>query len=293
MLQASSGRRGLLPVALCVATMLAAACALAGTGTDPDQSTFVPGTSLVGQGNVQVELGVAQAKDGDGTSYMRAWTTPMLLRIGTPSTYEFRVQTNAYKRLRTYSAVESGMGDLTLGFKAAVPQNMNQNMSIAFVGQAAVPSGSETLNNHGFRPEVQLIGKLQMPNSNSLGAIAGLKYDMDQNDTRYKSATLAGNASHTWNAKWASYVEGGIEPWTNASRGGKNLMVNVGSSWCPMPASQLNATVGFGLKDNDTNLAWTVGYSRRFSPSAIKTYGHKQDKDDSSKTPSASSEDGK
>lgn len=294
--QASTGRRGLLRAALCVAAVVSAFAApsafAAGTGTDPDMPTFVPNAAVVGQGDIQFETGVTRTQDGDGSALLRMWSTPTLLRFGMPSNYEIRIQTNAFNRVRTYSTVNNGMGDLSLGFKAAIPQTMNPNMSLAVVAQAAFPSGSDKINNHGFRPEAQFMGQIQLPNANTIGGVVGLRYDMDQNDERYKSGVIAANFGHTWNPQWTSYLEAGVRPWLNARRGGKNAMYGIGSAWRPMPATQLNATVGFGVKENDTDLAWTIGVSRRFTPSTM-SFSHKQDQKQDGQTPSATSEDGK
>src|SRR5262245_59375995 len=114
--RSSLGRRGPLCGTLIVVALtatLAAAAALAGpvsTDTEPlsDLRGFVPTTLLVGEGNLQLETSVSRVQDGDGTTFSRVWTTPTVVRFGMPN-YEVRVQTNAFARVRTYTAVNNGM----------------------------------------------------------------------------------------------------------------------------------------------------------------------------------------
>jgi hypothetical protein len=297
---AYTGRRGLFRASLCVAAVVTACAATAAFADEnpfagSDNATFVPGTGIVATGNVQVETGLSRTQDGDGTSSLRVWSTPTLLRFGSNTgRYEFRVQTNAYNRVRTYGAVTNGMGDVTAGAKWAVPQNWDKDLSLAVTAQAAFPSGTKTINNRGVRPEVVATAQWQMPNANTFGAVAGAKYDMDQLDNRYKSAQLAANFGHTWNTQWSSYVQGGVRPWVSNRRGGKNVMYGLGTAWRPLPATQLNATVGFGLRDNDTDLQYSVSFARSFHPQ-LGTWAHNTTKqqDAQPQTPSASSDDGK
>ena len=294
--QASLLRRGRAFSAFGVAALLAvfaAPVAFAGnTGTSADMPTFVPGATLVGQGNIQVEAGLANTRDGSGTALMRTWSTPALLRFGMPN-YEIRLQSDAYSRVRTYSAVNNGIGDMTLGIKANVPQTLDPDIALAVVLQAAMPSGSAKVKSNGVRPEAQFIGQWNLPNSNSLGGVIGLRSDVDTNNERYKSGLVGANFGHTWNPQVTTYAEMAIKPWQNARRGGKNLMYDLGAAWRPMPATQLNATVGFGVKENDTDMAWTVGVSRGFRPPSMTSFSHKQDDKKPVETPSATTEDGK
>jgi len=294
--QAYTGRRGLFRASLCVAAVVTACAASAAfaddTFTGSDVSTFVPATGIVGEGDVQLETGVSHMHDGTGSSMLRVWSTPMLLRFGAKG-YEVRVQTDAFNRVRTNSAVTNGMGDMTAGAKFAVPQNWDKDLSFAVVAQAAFPSGTKTINNRGVRPEVYATAQWNMPNANTFGAVAGFKYDMDQLNYRYKSAQLAASFGHSWNSKWSSYVQGGVRPWLSTLRGGKNLVYGLGTAWRPMPATQLNASVGFGAKDNDTDVQWTVAISRGFHPQ-LGTWAHNEPKPETQpETPSASTDDGK
>ena len=64
---------------------------------------------------------------------------------------------------------------------------------------------------------------------------------------------------------------------------------DVGTS---LPGTQLDATTGWGIKDNDTDFQWKLGFSRRFrapSPGAMT----KKDEQPPVETPSATTEDGK
>ena len=297
--QVSLGRRGLLCSALCLATLVlafAAPLALAGssgnsTPIGPDLPGAIGTPTLVGQGNMQVETSVAGTQDGDGTAYTRVWSTPTLLRFGMPN-YEIRVTAAPYSRVRTYSEVNTGRADMTLGIKGVVPQNWDKDLALAVLVQAGLPSGSAEIKNKGVRPELQLVGSWQLANQNVVGAIAGVRSDVDNNDERYPTGVLGMNFTHTWNAAFTTYGEVAARQIRAASRGGKNIMYGLGTGWRAWPATQIDATAGWGLKDNDTDMHFTLGVSRRFHPPSPGQWGHKPDTE-TVETPSATTEDGK
>jgi hypothetical protein len=297
--QVSLGRRGLLGVALGLATLVlafAAPVAFAGPSTDlssidPDLAGSVATTSLVGQGDVQVETSVSRIQDGTGTAFSRVWSTPTLLRFGMPN-YEIRLATQAYSRVRTFSSVANGMSDVTLGLKGVIPQAWNRDLSLAVMVQAGLPSGSQQLRSNGVRPEVQFVGAWTLPNQNLVRAIAAARSDVDVNDERHPAGMLNMNFTHTWNPQFLTYGELGARQIRGAWRGGKDVMYGLGAGWRPIAGTQLDATAAWGLKRNDTDVAFTLGVSRRFHPPMPAQWGHKHD-DKTESTPSASTEDGK
>lgn len=297
--QISLGRRGplcgtLLIVALNAA--LAANGALAGPvgiDTEPlsDLRGFVPTTLLVGEGNLQVETSVSRVQDGDGASFTRVWTTPTVVRFGMPN-YEVRVQTDAFARVRTYSAVNSGMADVGVGIKGVVPQTIHPDLSLAVVLQAAFPSGSSAIKNNGVRPSLELISQWRLQDNQTLGGLAGVRSDIDANDTRFATGLAGVNYSYTWSPQFDAHAEFAAREIRSETRGGNNLMYDVGGSWRAWPATQLNASVGWGLEQDDTDVAWTIGVSRRFRPPVPGAMGRKDDQNPEEDPPSATTEDG-
>lgn len=305
--QVSLGRRGLLCGALSLAMLVlafAAPLALADSASntisiDPDLPGTVGSTTLVGEGNVQVETSLARTQDGSGTAFMRAWSTPTLLRLGMPN-YEVRLSTDAYSHVRTYNSLNTGVSDVTLGLKGVVPQTLDKDLSLSVIVQAGLPSGAQQVRNKGVRPELQFVGAWQLPNQNSIGAVAGVRSEVDFNDQRFPTGVLGMDFTHTWNPVFSTYAEVAARQIRGASRGGKNMMWALGAGWRAMQGTQLDATAGWGLKDNDTDMAFTLGISRRFHPPAPGQWSHKQEQKQEQKpdqttqtTPSATTEDGK
>jgi hypothetical protein len=296
--QVSFGRRGVRTGALCLAALLAVAApaALADTaGIDPDfrsdQRGFVPSTGLAGEGNVQVETGVAGLQDGTGSASLDAWSTPTVLRFGMPSNYEVRLQSAAYSHVRTPSTVNSGMSDLMVGIKTIVPQSYAHQVSLAALIQATFPSGSSQIKSNGVRPEFQLIGEWRLPNATSIGGVAGMRSDVDVNDNRYPTGVLGMNLNHTWSERFDTYAEFTGREIRTAQYGGKNMVWGLGGAWHALPSTQINASVGWGLKDNDTDTAWAIGITQRFRPPTPGALTHKHSPK-TDETPSASTEDG-
>lgn len=298
--QVSLGRRGLWSGAICLVALsvaFAAPAALADpAGNDPvmnsDQRGFVPTSGLAGEGNIQVETGVSGAEDGTGTSSTTAWSTPTVLRFGMPNNYEIRLQSAAYSHVHTSSATTAGMADLMVGMKTILPQTYVRQVSLAALIQATFPSGSEQLKNNGVRPEFQLIGQWRLPNDNAISGFAGLRSDVDQTDnSRYPTGMLGVNYSHTWSSRFDTYAEVAGREIRTAQYGGKNMMWDVGGAWRALPTTEINGLIGYGLKDNDTDMTWKIGISQRFRPPAPGALSHKEPKK-TDETPSATTEDG-
>ncbi len=299
MYNVSHERHGAMRRALGLALLmgsLAATVALAGPSgessvTEPDFASDVPGTALIGEGNVQLEANVARASDGKGTEMTRAWSTPTLVRLGMPN-YEFRVQSAGYSRLRTYNSVDNGMSDFSVGVKGVLPQTYDRDLSVAVVLQAGLPGGSSQFKQKGVRPEFQLISAWQLPNANSVAGVAGISSEVDNNGDRFANGILGVNFAHSWNPRVSTYTEVAGREIRSASRGGKNLQWSLGGAWKALPGTQLNASAAWGLKDNDTDFAWKLGVSRRFRPPSPGSMSKKEEAQPE-QTPSATTEDGK
>lgn len=299
MYNVSHKRHGAMRRALGLALLmgsLAATVALAGPSgessvTEPDFASDVPGTALIGEGNVQLEANVARASDGKGTEMTRAWSTPTLVRLGMPN-YEFRVQSAGYSRLRTYNTVDNGMSDFSVGVKGVLPQTYDRDLSVAVVLQAGLPGGSSQFKQKGVRPEFQLIGAWQLPSANSVAGVAGISSEVDNNGDRFANGILGVNFAHSWNPRVSTYTEVAGREIRSASRGGKNLQWSLGGAWKALPGTQLNASAAWGLKDNDTDFAWKLGVSRRFRPPSPGSMSKKEEAQPE-QTPSATTEDGK
>ena len=241
---------------------------------DADLRGVVPTVSLVGQGNVQVETGVAADQEASGHHLLRTWSTPTLLRFGMPN-YELRIQSDAYSHVRTYSAVKTGMSDLAFGFKGLVPQSLDPRLSVAVLLQAAFPNGSSQIRNNGVRPEFDLVGEWQLPRANTVGGLAGLRSDVDSHRKHFRTGIVGLNFVHAWNARFSSTTELAAREIRTASHGGKNVVWNFGAAWRAIPGTQLNARAGWGLTGMDTDWAWTVGVSTRFRPPDPSAMAHR------------------
>src|SRR5690606_27592295 len=114
------------PVAAVLAALLGTCCLSAHAQDDSiatDRPDFVESSSVVGKGRFQIETGFARETDRDGDRRTRVSTTPTLLRMGLGETWELRVETDGYARIRSedraLAASEriQGMSDLALGVK--------------------------------------------------------------------------------------------------------------------------------------------------------------------------------
>ncbi len=264
------------------------------TETTSDQPNFVPSTVTLDARDVQVETGVQQIRD-NATSY-RAWTTPTLVRYGLNDRVELRVLSSAATHIRTLTSVDKGFSDVAIGFKGGFPTPATSPLRAAWMIDAALPTGSQAVRTPGVRPSAALTLAWQLPNHTSFGGFAGARADEDVTHQRFTNGLAGVNVTHDWNTRLKTFAELDARSITTVSRGGKQMMWNLGAGWAPLEATQLNAAVGFGLKDNDPDFSWSLGLTRRFTPHVPGALSHnsKDSKDDKSTkgdaTPSASTE---
>lgn len=255
-----------------------------------DSPNFVPSTRAVETGDLQIETGVQQLRDGSGPTLLRAWTTPTTLRFGLEHQTEFRVTTDAASHVRTLGTVDKGFSDIALGIKGVVPGSFDPRFSAAWVVDAALPTGSQALRTPGVRPSVALTLGWQLPHATSLRGVGGVRMDEDLDHQRFANGLLGVNVTRAWNARFQTFGELDARAIRSNSRGGKLMMWNVGAGWAPLAGTQLDAAMGFGLKDNDPDFAWTLGITRRFTPHVPGALSHNQQKKKDDATPSASTE---
>src|SRR5438093_1202245 len=143
--------------------------------------------------------------------------------------------------------VEARMNQIPLGRRGPLCGTL-LIVALTVVLQAAFPSGSAAIKNNGVRPSLELISQWRLPRNQTLSGLAGVRSDIDANDTRYATGSAGVNYSHTWNVQFDTYAEFAAREIRSESRGGNNLMYDVGGSWRASPAIQLNASVGWGLK---------------------------------------------
>jgi hypothetical protein len=239
-----------------------------------DRPAFVVSTRTVDANTVQVETSVERSQDGEDANLFRTWTTPTLLRYGLKHQMEIRLESDFISHVRYDTEVTNGVSDISLGLKGTSPRSFNPNLTMAWMVDALLPTGTEDIGGNGVRPSVRLAADWQFPNQTSLGVMPGCRADRDDTGDWYPTGMLGVNVAHNWNPRVRAYAEMSARTIRSDNRGGKNVVWDLGGAWRVSPDTQLDGSVGFGLKENDTDLIWTLGLSRRFTPRALGAGGH-------------------
>jgi hypothetical protein len=241
---------------------------------DSDRSNVTLTSRIMTMGDMQIETGLDRLQDGKDQAALHTWATPVRLRMGLPRDVEFRLQSQAFTRVRTFEEAFNGMSDVELGVKGPVNQTSYPDLSMAWLLQTSVPTGSNKLSNGTFHPAVLLPAEWQTSYGYTIAVTPGVRLDGEKGDY-YGTAMLAVSAIRQVNDKFTAHVGATAPQIRGASRGGKVAMWDVGASYRALSETQLDAGLSWGVKDNDPDLEWRIGASQRFTPNMPRFMSHK------------------
>ena len=158
-----------------------------------DRPDRTESTALIPPSLVQIEAGASWAQDDDAGTLVRALAvSEVLLRIGVLPALEARLGFSGWRRRSVAGdgasgPTESGIGDISVGFKTRVLAARAGLPEIAFIGTLLLPTGREGLGAERVEPEARL----------------ALAHDLSQR------VSLGYNVAATWTS--AANGAGGLE----------------------------------------------------------------------------------
>lgn len=141
----------------------------------PDQTES---TEIVPRGYVQFEAGWTFAREAAGAVAVEQHAVPQsLARIGVAPRVELRLGFAGWMRTAVEgigpTAVESGMGDLDVGFKWRLADGSQGRPSVALVTAVALPTGAEGFGGERLDPTVRLAFAQDLTDRIALGYNVG------------------------------------------------------------------------------------------------------------------------
>jgi hypothetical protein len=257
------------------AALLALACSTQfayaddGDAINPDRPNVANSSQVVGDGRIQLEIGVDWDRQRNDDLHVRTLSTPALLRIGLGDTTELRVETDGRSieherdpatRARTTSA---GWNATSIGVKWHFADGEGAHPALGLIGTMTLPSGSSGLRVKGVLPQLMLAAEWELPKGWSLAVTPGAGADVDDEGARYRYGILAASLGKKFTDQLQGFLEVAAPQIASASHGGDRVQVDAGVSWRLNKNCQVDAMVVRGLNGNTPDLGLAFGLSVR------------------------------
>jgi hypothetical protein len=250
------------------------ACQIGVAGADDqiitDRPDFVESSHTVGKARFQVETSIARQHNSEGTLRETMLNTPTLLRLGLADTWELRLETDAYTRIRTEETSASppqtisGFADTALGVKWHMQDGEAARPSTAWLLHMDLPSGSPSVRVPGIRPSLRASLEWELPKASSLGIMPGVIYDSRDDGHRFAAGMFGVSFGHNWTVDLHTFLEVAARQLAKPADGGNQLTYDLGFSYLLKQKLQVDAAMFIGANHHTANLAWTIGLSVKF-----------------------------
>lgn len=246
------------------ALLLAVTCcaAHADDAISPDRPDFTNGPDVLAAGRFQLETSGAWQRDKADGATTRLRSTPTLLRLGVGHDVELRLDSTGAMRQRNPDA--SGRGDLGVGFKWQLQDGDENKPGLGVLFDLMTPTGSGAFKGRGARPALSFLAQWELPAGYSLGTMAGVVTDRNDDDQRYTAAVLSASLGIPLGDTLHGFAEIAGQQLASARNGGNVVTAGTGLAWQLSNDAQLDTAVFRGLNRNTPDWSWTVGLSLRF-----------------------------
>lgn len=237
-----------------------------------DRPDFVESSSVVGKGRFQLETGFSVERNKADGVKDGLTSTPTLLRFGLGETWELRVETDGYSRLRSedtttgFTTREKGASDMALGIKwhTSDGDEATHRPSTAWLFHADLDTGSRAFRGDGVRPSVRFVAEWDLPNDWSMGVMPGLFVEKNEDGDRYTGGIAAITFGKGWTDKLGTFFELAAQQLASKKNGGNVITYDMGATYKLSDDLQVDAGFSWGLNSNTPDFAWGVGVSVRF-----------------------------
>lgn len=237
---------------------------------NPDRPAIADGSAVIGAGRFQVETGLQQEYHrGDG-SYTRKFYIPTLLRFGTGSNLEVRVEGNAYTNMYAYDPAlgatrNEGIAPTSIGVKYQFLEPDGwKRPSAGVILRLFPPSGSGGLGTVHATGDVRLAADWDFAPQWSLNPNIGVALYEDNAQRAYAAGLFAMTLNYKPSPMLSLFVDTGMQS-PETKNGGTSVIVDIGVAYVIGRNLQLDVSVGWGVTGaTSPDLFLSAGVSRRF-----------------------------
>ena len=231
----------------------------------PDQTESA---EVIPPGYVQIEIGLTYGETQDDEK-LRTFATPeTLIRIGLLRALELRLGFSGYQweDFDGGGNPDRGMGDLDVGLKWKLWEEMGWRPQTALLLGISLPTGAKGFSSERVDPSFRFLFAHTLSDRLSMGYNLGVAWETSDEDGERETSALL---QYTWTLgmsltdRWGSFFElFGDVPLD--SSGGAAHSADVGLTYLLRENLQLDAAVGVGLSSEADDWFITAGVSYLF-----------------------------
>ena len=237
---------------------------------NPDRPGIADGSNVIGVGRFQIEAGIQQQyHHGDG-GYTRAFYIPTLLRLGTSSNLEVRLEGNGYTNSYAYdpalgSARNEGIAPTSIGVKYHFMESDGwKRPSAGIILRLFPPSGSGGLGTAHATGDVRLTADWDFAPQWSLNPNVGVALYEDNAQRTYAAGLFAMTLSYNPSPILSFFIDTGMQS-PETRNGRTSVILDIGAATIIGRNLQLDVSVGWGVTGvTSPDLFLAAGISQRF-----------------------------
>ncbi len=234
-----------------------------------DRPDFVESSDVVGNGKMQIEVGLNVERNNDAGVKEQTSTTPTLIRAGLSDRWELRMETDGLVRQRTSingnDETVNGYSDIALGVKwhFTDANTSSHAPSTAWLFHIDMDTGSSAFRGVGLRPSLRFVAEWDLPDDTGIGIMPGIVYDKNDQH-RFISGIMAVTYGKQWTPNLHSFIEIAGQQLAKNSDGGNFVTADTGLSYLLSKTIQVDASIQRGLTNDTPDWSGGVGFSMKF-----------------------------
>lgn len=230
---------------------------------ETDRPDFTEGTNTITAGHLQVEIGYGYTSDG-ASDVQEHSIAQSLLRIGATPNLELRLGWEGYANLDQDHSTQEGVGDLSVGFKAAIAQQDRWMPTLSLISDLSLPSGSNGFGQSEVVPAVKILWAYDFIELPSLAGNVNFATPLDSEDKRYLEVSYSLTTGVELSDHFGSYLEYfALLPNSESEIAEQEHYLNGGLTYSVSENVQLDCLIGFGLNSEADDLFSGFGISFR------------------------------
>jgi len=255
-----------LRITLITFAAVVAATPLLAQGTiDTDRPGFLFATTTVPEGMLQVELGLplVTLDEPSGGPDVRLLQFPAALRYGWSDSLELRLGAPVYNRLRVESggttSHESGVGDVEVGLKWALPQGFAD--AAALIAGVRLPTGEDPFSVDDPAPSLNAVASWTVFEDMTFKGLVGWSHTPVHAGADVDAGALGALLGRSLAEDLSGYVEAAFFPSDDVP---DTSYAGFGLGYLLSDDAQVDLSLDAGLDEDAADWIFGVGYSRRF-----------------------------
>jgi hypothetical protein len=236
-----------------------------------DRPGLANGSSTVGRGRFQVEVGLDRDRDGEEVDSV---STPFLHRLGVTDAFELRVEGDGRQWANSSRTErETGWAPVSVGFKYRLTEESGRRPAVGLIARVFPPSGSGAFKSDLTTGDAVLtldkgFGEHWSINPNV--GVAWLEDDLPEwarrpgDGDRFSALLAALTVQYSFMPTVGVFVDTAWQV-PEVPRESPLSVVDMGAAWVVGRDTQLDASGGWGWGgDRSTRWFLSAGFSRRF-----------------------------